>query len=61
MINEIILCEESDVTPDGKGSLSHFDLYLQAMMEIGADTSKIIKFLEFVLVYGIFTRFPSSF
>ena len=46
IINEIVLCEESDLTPDGKGSISHFDLYLQAMLEIEADASKIIEFLD---------------
>lgn len=45
MINEIVLCEESDVDLTG-GSISHFDLYLQSMMEIGADTKPILKFLD---------------
>lgn len=51
LINEIILCEESDKDMGG-GSISHFDLYLQAMHEIGADTTKINKFLEHIKIHG---------
>lgn len=45
MINEIVLCEESDEDVGG-GSISHFDMYIQSMMEIGADVTTINKFLE---------------
>jgi hypothetical protein len=44
LVNEIVLGEESDVTPDG-GVVSHFELYLQAMEEAGADTGPIRRFL----------------
>jgi hypothetical protein len=47
-INEIVLCEESDISPDGNSSISHFDLYLQAMLEIGADTTPIKNYLDSV-------------
>ena len=44
-INEIILGEESDITNIPGEHLSHFQLYLRAMDEIGADSSKIKEFL----------------
>ncbi len=44
MVNEIVLAEETDeVTP--KHYTSHFDLYLTAMEEIGADSSQIKNFI----------------
>jgi hypothetical protein len=45
-INEIILGEESDLGTDGNSYCSHFDLYLMAMYEIGADTSAIEAFVN---------------
>jgi hypothetical protein len=44
LINEIVLGEESDSF--GEGYLSHFELYLQAMVEAGADTSAIRALLD---------------
>ena len=43
-VNEIILGEESDVTNIQGEHLSHFQLYLTAMDEVGADNSAIKEF-----------------
>jgi hypothetical protein len=47
LINEIVLGEESDMTPAGEPS-SHLDIYLDAMREIGADTTQFTHFLGLV-------------
>jgi hypothetical protein len=44
-INELVLEEESDEDNNGNFS-SHFELYLTAMAEVGADTSCINKFIQ---------------
>lgn len=44
-VNEIKLGEESDEHPDG-GWTSHFELYLQAMDEVGADTGPARRMVE---------------
>ncbi len=44
LINQIVVGEESDLDLEGN-PISHFDLYLKGMEEIGADTRPIKKFL----------------
>jgi hypothetical protein len=44
-INEIVMGEESDLHYDGR-RISHFELYLEAMQEIGCATQTVIRFLE---------------
>ena len=45
LINEIVVGEESDVDEAGN-RISHFELYLSAMKQAGADTSIITKILQ---------------
>lgn len=47
LINEIVLCEESDDGTDGTYH-SHFEMYLCAMDQAGADTGPINRFLNLV-------------
>ena len=44
LINEIVLEEETDVDPEGRAT-SHFELYVRAMEECGADTAPIRRLL----------------
>ena len=44
LINEIVTAEESDLTLDGHRQ-SHFEMYLEAMQDCGANTAEIEQFL----------------
>ncbi len=45
LINEIVVAEETDLAFDGSRQ-SHFEMYLDAMLECGANTKPITTFLE---------------
>ncbi len=45
LVNEIVLAEESDVDLNGNPK-SHFELYLESMIQIGANTKKIEDFIS---------------
>jgi len=49
LINDIVIGEETDVDPDGS-YVSHLDLYLQAMADIGASTLQFDRFRSLVLL-----------
>lgn len=57
LINEIVLHEESDEAAvgghPGRPHESHFQTYLRAMEEVGADTRPIRHFLELVTAHGV--------
>ena len=54
-INEIVMEEESDqaYNSDGKRYASHFEIYLDAMKEVGASTDSINYFLSEVRTSGL--------
>lgn len=52
-VNELVLEEESDATPVAGVYASHYELYHQAMAEVGADTSVSKAFVASVQQHGI--------
>lgn len=48
LINEIVLAEETDLAPNGSRQ-SHFEMYLSAMQQCGANTEPITSFLNQVI------------
>ena len=54
-INEIVMEEESDqaYNSDGERYASHFEIYLEAMTEVGASTDSINHFLNEVRTSGL--------
>lgn len=46
-VNEMVIDEESDADADGV-RCSHFEMYLMAMEQAGADTSAVKKFVELI-------------
>ena len=57
LVNEIVLGEESDrllqAAPGGANYGSHFELYLSAMKEVGANTHLVESFLEVIRQKGL--------
>lgn len=54
-INELVMEEESDEGAGGHGFSSHFELYLGAMEEIGAETQPVRRFVQTAGAQGIET------
>jgi hypothetical protein len=43
LINEIVVAEESDLSIDGRRQ-SHYEMYIEAMQDCGANTAEIDSF-----------------
>jgi len=52
LINSIVLEEESDVDADGNPA-SHYEMYLDAMKECGANTTEIEKFVDSITNFNL--------
>jgi hypothetical protein len=60
LINEIVLAEETDLTIDGRRQ-SHYEMYIEAMEDCGADTKGIEHFLtELNSLHNIFVAIKQS-
>jgi hypothetical protein len=60
LINEIVLAEESDLTIDGRRQ-SHYEMYIEAMKDCGANTTGIEHFLsEVSSLHNIFVAIKQS-
>lgn len=60
LINEIVLAEETDINIRGE-RLSHFEMYVEAMKDLGADTGAIQAFIDDVIAtQNIFVSIKKS-
>ena len=60
LINEIVLAEESDLSIDGRRQ-SHYEMYIEAMQDCGANTDDIKNFLaEINSLQNIFVAIKTS-
>ncbi|MCW2118167.1 DUF3050 domain-containing protein [Flavobacterium sp. 7A] len=60
LINEIVLAEETDLSIDGRRQ-SHYEMYIEAMKDCGADTTEISQFLrEIDSLKNIFVAIKTS-
>jgi hypothetical protein len=60
LINEIVVAEESDLSIDGRRQ-SHYEMYIEAMHDCGANTSEIDSFLaEVNSLQNIFVAIKTS-
>lgn len=59
-INEIVFGEESDIN-EHQVPNSHFEMYLEAMQEVGADTDTVLNFIDSLdSLEGIETKISNS-